>query len=863
MPFNTSVRGSASYDSPEALFRDRRNRKVQGLLSHQSDILRRYQDEAFNRPDVAIELPTGSGKTLVGLLIAEYRRITKRERVLYLCPTKQLVQQVCYQSIQKYGISATAFVGKARDYDPTAKADFLNSDTIAVAPYSALFNTSPFFSSQHLIILDDAHAAENYIASNWSVEISRASEQYIYSQLLNIIIREMPTFEMRRFEATYEDKLKWVEILPGHLQEKAIDEIQAFLNENISQESRLIYPWNQIRSHLHACQIFVSSACVLLRPLIPPALSHSPFADAKQRVYMSATLGLAGDLERITGIESFCRLPIPQGWDKQGIGRRFFMLPQLSLRSDQIDLVVTSLALNAGRALILTPDRTRVEKWTNIFRENNIFTAADLEETINPFTAMPKAIAILANRYDGLDFLDDACRLLILDGLPKAANLQEIFQITRMMAGNLYKDRIRTRIVQAIGRCTRSATDYAAVVVLGDDFFDWLVVNDRQTLFHPELQGELQFGIQQKDVAKDISDYVENLRVFLEHGDSWNSVDGCILEMRDKAMQAPIPGQEKLLQSAQNEVRFTYALWNKNHQQAVELAEAVAHCLSGNELKGMRGQWYYQAAVNADKLASILGAGEYLAKAIDLYGRASACLPALSWIHLRMRELSTQTAGEASDYDTCPYLEANLERMENVFQSRGYTSLIRFEHDAKSISVGLRSENSEVFEEAHRLLGELLGFRSENSSGHATPDPWWISTDELCIVFEDKSDSKPENAISVNHTRQAVSHPKWIRDNVLLSQSARIYASLISTQSKIHHDVPTYAEDIGYWFIDDFRAFSDKALGVLRSCRSCFTGVGDAAWRDTARASLITNKLDPVEITNQATAYKLRDVVIE
>ena len=92
MPFNTSVRGSANYESPEALFRDRRNRKVQGLLSHQSDILRRYQEEAFNTPDVAIELPTGSGKTLVGLLIAEFRRITKGERVLYLCPTKQLVQ---------------------------------------------------------------------------------------------------------------------------------------------------------------------------------------------------------------------------------------------------------------------------------------------------------------------------------------------------------------------------------------------------------------------------------------------------------------------------------------------------------------------------------------------------------------------------------------------------------------------------------------------------------------------------------------------------------------------------------------------------------------------------------------------------
>ena len=863
MPFNTSVRGGASYDSPEALFRDRRNRKVQGLLSHQSDILRRYQEQAIDNPNVAIELPTGSGKTLVGLLIAEYRRITKRERVLYLCPTKQLVQQVCHQSMQKYGISATPFVGRVRDYDPSAKAAFLTSDTIAVAPYSALFNTNPFFSSPQLIVLDDAHAAESSIASNWSVEISRTGDQYIYTQLLNIIIRQMPTFEMKRFESSYENKLKWVEMLPGHLQQKVIDDIRGFLNENISQDSKLIYPWRQIRAHLDACQIYVSYTSILLRPLIPPALSHTPFANAGQRVYMSATLGLAGDLERITGVETFCRLPTPQGWDKQGIGLRFFMLPQLSLESSQIDLVVKSLANQAGRALILTPDNSRVEKWASIFNANPIFTAADLEETIDPFVAVPNAIAILANRYDGLDFLDDACRLLILDGLPKAANLQESFQITRMMAANLFKDRVRTRIVQAIGRCTRSATDYAAVVVLGDDFFDWLVVSDKQSLFHPELQGELQFGIQQKEVATEANDYVENLKVFIEHDHAWNSVDGCILEMRDRAVQAPIPGQDKLLQSARNEVRFMYSLWNKDHRKAMELAEDVAQCLSGNELKGMRGQWYYQAAVNADWLASDLGAGEFLPKAIDLYSRALACLPALSWLHLRIQELSSQPESMPRTDDICPYLEANLERMENVFQVRGYTSVVKFEKDAKSISDGLRSSESVVFEEAHRLLGELLGFRSENSSGHAAPDPWWISTDELCIVFEDKSDSKPGNAVSVNHTRQAASHPKWIREHIPLSSSARIFSSFISTQTKIHQDVPIYADDLGYWHVDDFIAFSDKAIDVLRSCRASFAGVGDAEWRDAARASLKKNKLDPMEIIQQATACKLRDVAID
>jgi hypothetical protein len=41
MPFKIANKASAlSTESPEALFRDLRSRKVQGLLAHQADVLR-------------------------------------------------------------------------------------------------------------------------------------------------------------------------------------------------------------------------------------------------------------------------------------------------------------------------------------------------------------------------------------------------------------------------------------------------------------------------------------------------------------------------------------------------------------------------------------------------------------------------------------------------------------------------------------------------------------------------------------------------------------------------------------------------------------------------------------------------------
>lgn len=53
--------------------------------------------------------------------------------------------------------------------------------------------------------------------------------------------------------------------------------------------------------------VFVGTREILIRPNIPPTNTHAPFANAKQRVYMSVTLGEGGDLERLTGRK---RLPV-------------------------------------------------------------------------------------------------------------------------------------------------------------------------------------------------------------------------------------------------------------------------------------------------------------------------------------------------------------------------------------------------------------------------------------------------------------------------------------------------------------------------------------------------------------------------
>jgi hypothetical protein len=82
MPFKGRGQTGPPPASPEALYRDlpRKPGAHPGLLIHQGDVLRAYAAGHADTPDLALELPTGTGKTLPGLVIAEYARRVRPAR---------------------------------------------------------------------------------------------------------------------------------------------------------------------------------------------------------------------------------------------------------------------------------------------------------------------------------------------------------------------------------------------------------------------------------------------------------------------------------------------------------------------------------------------------------------------------------------------------------------------------------------------------------------------------------------------------------------------------------------------------------------------------------------------------------------
>jgi len=233
--------------------------------------------------------------------------------------------------------------------------------------------------------------------------------------------------------------------------------------------------------------------------VLSPTLTHAPFAGAVQRVYMSATLGDDGDLERCFGVKNITRLPAPEGWDKRGTGRRLVLFPELSSKTENDGLdVLEGLLKEVKRSLILVPNN----RLRDVFKEKvkdivTVFVGTETEDNLELFRSHPgPAALILANRYDGIDFPGEECRSDVVYGFPLGADLQEMFLTQRLKAFSITQDRVRTRVTQAMGRCTRDESDYAIVLILGADLVKWFCTEENVRGMHPELQAEVAFGLE-------------------------------------------------------------------------------------------------------------------------------------------------------------------------------------------------------------------------------------------------------------------------------------------------------------------------------------------------------------------------------
>ena len=182
------------------------------------------------------------------------------------------------------------------------------------------------------------------------------------------------------------------------------------------------YRFKMVQANLASCLFYVSRREFYIRPMIPPTFQHDPFTDPTQRLYLSATLGDAGELERSFGRAAIKRVPVPPAWDRTGSGRRFFVFPELSPPTERPPADDDAPGSKAGllgelldladKRLVLTPDDDSANKIAELLGvpAGERFTAKNAETGIEPFLDAETGTLLAANRYDGMDLAAESCR---------------------------------------------------------------------------------------------------------------------------------------------------------------------------------------------------------------------------------------------------------------------------------------------------------------------------------------------------------------------------------------------------------------------------------------------------------------------
>lgn len=864
MAFKTRKREVFSYSSPQDMYQDNKLKKIMGPLDYQTAMLDLYIKNMEKRT-VALELPTGSGKTLVGLLIGEYRRRKNKEKILFLCPTNQLVHQVVEQANLKYGLKAIAFCGKQKDYSPKDKSSFLMSEALGVTTYSSFFALNSFFKDVDVLIMDDVHSCEDYIISNWTIQID--SETTIFTEIAELLKNCISEVDYKYLleEEYLPDVASWCNMLPMPLALNKLDELQLILQHGIESGTSNFYAYSRISENLQECNIYIANRKILIRPWIAPTMSFKAFADAKQRILMSATLGRSGELERITGIEKICRLPIVNDWDKKGLGRKFFTFPDLSLGEDEQGEVVMALQNLCKKSVFLVPDSQSAKAIKGFYTEHissaKIFEAKDIEESKQSFVDYPEGTAILANRFDGIDFSDDASRLLFIWNLPKTTNLQERFLITRMGASKLYAERIRTRIIQAVGRCSRNPSDFSIVCVIGDSIQNDLTKQEKIKQFPPELRAEIQFGLENSVDYSTVKDVIEQARDFLDRNENWQEAEEYIVDLRnaywDEIDEVEKQVNDKLQKSAVLELKFQYSLWKKDYKAAFGFACDIIGVLNAPALSGYKCFWNYMAGCMAFYLFQ-QGQSEYRTSGIQYLEEALKENISIRWLSGLSEKLF---CAENKDIEENDFFFDCVERLENVFTS--LPTAQKLEKRIKKILDDLNSLDGKVFERGHKELGELLGYISHNPSSTGAPDPYWIINENNVVVSEDKIYEEKEQikSIPISDVSEAGRHCVWILEHEKrILKDANIYTVLITNSTSIEDDARIYADNLYYVYRKDYVSWAVKALTVIRRVWNTYTDGGEMAWREAVHEEFMKESVTPKDYLEFVCKMKLKNI---
>ena len=500
------------------------------LRPAQDAVLSEWTIRSEKTRDLIVKLHTGQGKTLVGLLMLQSRINAGKGPVVYLCPDHFLIAQTCEQA-EQFGIATCTA-------DSDLPDSFLDGKTILVTSVQKLFNGLTKFglNKQSVnidsILLDDAHACADRIREACTIRIPK--NEPAYDQLKSLFSSDLEQQGLGTYADIENDQRDAFLPVPYWAWMDRASDVASILSKNSDRRS-IKFTWPLLKDMLDKCQCVLSGDAVEIEPYLAPLDAFGSYAKADHRIFMSATV--TDDAFLVKGLKlspETINNPLTDTTETWS-GEKMVVIP--STIDETLDN--HSIQTRFGKAregakigvVALVPSFARAEIW-----KDKGAVIAD-RETIGSEVGKLKSgnrdkTLVLANRYDGIDLPDAACRILIFDGRPYSENLIDLHaERVRPNSESTLMRTVRT-VEQGMGRSVRGEKDYSVVILTGTDLVR--LVRDRSTrrFLSAQVAKQIEIGLELSDLAREevvegnlepSKAFVELIKQCLTRDDGWKA----------------------------------------------------------------------------------------------------------------------------------------------------------------------------------------------------------------------------------------------------------------------------------------------------------------------------------------------------
>lgn len=786
----------------EALFALHRSAAIPSLWPWQSEVLAAYAD---TEGDAAVELPTGTGKTLVGLLAGEHFREAQGGPVAFLAGNKQLAQQV-ERHATDLGLRVVRFQGPKDTWSSRDVRAFNYGQAIGVMNYWNYFNSSPGIEPAGLVILDDVHLLEGPLRDLFTVSIRRRDA--LCDDVLRLIVARCPYYSLAEDLLNGLEPMRPPEMLVFPDSADLADSVRDLLDARLVSGSEAWWSWQRIRDRVEVCCWLVSPRGVTFTPYIPPSQTIEHFAQPQRRLYLSATIGSADDLRRRLGAPSLTTLTSAV---RPRQGERLVVVRDSPDRADPAELIdeLRGFLTRQLKAVWLCARRDTAKAFETALGMSGLPGRVRLLEADNgadePFSSESEGFLVTAGRYDGMDFPGDTCRVEVLPEVPVATSDLEEFVSAYLRDAPFATTRFGQRVAQALGRCNRAEDDRAVYLLADPEFLGRFSQQRLLDALPDDVRGDVFAGVEGSD--RGLSAGLALAERFL-NGEEPSPV------AQPARRAVPTPPL-----TADSEINAVHALWREDYGLAERLCDRVAGELS--QTQEHRAFWLALRAL-ALKLAGDFGDHGAASQSRNAL-RAAATAGAQSTFFTRLRLAASRLEGEtAARTVTDDDLFAAWDQLIARHGAQGP----RFDRWAGGLLNDLRSDDHDAVARAVAKVGtEVLGLSAGAPQATAgEEDAYWDLADpRRTLAFEVKLAPQTQRVVN-DDVEQAEGSARALES----SRGVPARGLLITPHRACDETATARLERVRLIERDVFVGEVERLLGLMRDYRR--------GWSDDAEA---------------------------